>query len=310
MILIIGKVFSILAMVGIGFFLYRSGKLGDKACSDLTTLLLTVTAPCLSVYTLYEKELTAETIVSTAQAFFGSITYVAITSILAYGAVKLMKADKEDRACYVILMVGLNNGFMGFPVTKEIFGGDILYLVVIHNIFMNIYFYSIAAMQLNAGKGLRLKETAKSLLSPVMVFMFIGIAMLLMDLEPPELIDDMVRTLGDSTIPLSMIVVGLQLGKSNLKGILQNKTLLLTSVISMVVFPLLTFLIVNWLPLYTGAKIAIIFSSAFPSAVVPVALAEQYGRNAKLMAEGVTITTILSMITIPVTASLLTAWYY
>ena len=95
-----------------------------------------------------------------------------------------------------------------------------------------------------------------------------------------------------------------------MKGILQNKTLLLTSVISMVVFPLLTFLIVNWLPLYTGAKIAIIFSSAFPSAVVPVALAEQYGRNAKLMAEGVTITTILSMITIPVTASLLTAWYY
>ena len=309
MVLIIGKVFSILAMVGIGFFLYRNGKLGDKACSDLTTLLLTVTAPCLSIYTLYEKELTEETIVSTAQSFFGSIGYVLVTSILAYGAVKLMKADKADRVCYVILMVGVNNGFMGFPVTKEIFGGDILYFVVIHNIFMNIYFYSIAAIQLNAGKGFHLKDAVKSLLSPVMVFMFIGIAMMLLDLEPPELIDDMIRTLGDSTIPLSMIVVGLQLGKSNLKGILQNKTLLLSSLISMFVFPALTFLIVNGLPLHTEAKIAIIFSSAFPSAVVPVALAEQYGRNAKLMAEGVTITTILSMITIPLTASFLTAWY-
>ncbi len=310
MILLIGKVFSILAMVGIGFILYRSGKLGDQACTDLTTLLLTVTAPCLSIYTLYEKDLTEETMVSSAQAFIGSICYVAVATFLAYGAVKLLKAKKEDLTCYVILMVGVNNGFMGFPVTKEIFGSDILYLVVIHNIFMNIYFYCIAAMQLNSGKGFHLKEAGKSLFSPVMIFMFLGIAMLFLDLEPPELIDDLIRTIGDSTVPLSMIVVGLQLGKSNLKGILHNRTLLFSSLISMAVFPLLTFLIVEALPLYTGAKIAIIFSSAFPSAVVPVALAEQYGRNAKLMAEGVTITTILSMLTIPVMASLLTAWYY
>lgn len=61
MIIIFGKVFSILAMVGVGFLLYRSGKLGDRARTDLTTLLLTVTTPCLALYTLYEKELTRET---------------------------------------------------------------------------------------------------------------------------------------------------------------------------------------------------------------------------------------------------------
>lgn len=61
MFIIFGKVFAILAMVGIGFLLYRTGKLEDQARTDLTTLLLTVTTPCLSLYTLYEKELTRET---------------------------------------------------------------------------------------------------------------------------------------------------------------------------------------------------------------------------------------------------------
>lgn len=310
MLLIIGKVFSILAIVGIGFVLYRSGKLGDKACGDLTTLMLTVTAPCLSLYTLYEKELTRETMVSSAQAFLGCIGYIIVGSLLAYGAVKLLKAKKEDIGCYVVLMVSLNNGFMGFPITKEIFGGDVLYLLVIHNIFMNIYFYSIAVMQMNSGKGFHAKQALKSLISPVMIFIFIGVVMLLFGVRPPSLMDDMIRTLGDSTVPLSMIVVGLQLGKSNFGNILKNKTLMLSSLVGMILIPAITFLIVNGLPLYTDVKTAIIFSTAFPAAVIPVALAEQYGKNAKLMAEGVTITTILSMVTIPLVASLLTACYY
>ena len=130
MIIIFGKVFSILAMVGVGFLLYRSGKLGDRARTDLTTLLLTVTTPCLALYTLYEKELTRETMVSTAQAFCGAIGYILVASILASIFARLIRAKVEDRGCFIVLMVALNNGFMGFPVTKEIFGGDVLYLLV------------------------------------------------------------------------------------------------------------------------------------------------------------------------------------
>ena len=77
---------------------------------------------------------------------------------------------------------------------------------------------------------------------------------------------------------------------------------------AMIGIPLLTFLITDALPLYDEVKIAIIFSSVFPSAVIPSVLAEKYGRNGKLMAEGVTLTTILSLVTIPLAAYLLTKY--
>ncbi|MCI8610202.1 MAG: AEC family transporter [Firmicutes bacterium] len=309
MIVIIGKVFSILAMVAVGFFLYRSGKLGDQARKDLTTLLLTVTTPCLSLYTLYEKELTRETMVSSAQAFIGCMGYILVASIVAFLFAKLIRTKVEDRGCFVVLMVALNNGFMGFPITKEIFGGDVLYLLVIHNIFMNIYFYSIAVMQMNSGRGFKLKEALRSLISPVLMAMALGLIMLAFGIRPPEMVDSLIRSLGDVTVPLSMIVVGLQLGPSNMKAILKNRQLILASLMTMIGIPLLTFCLTDLLPLYNEVKIVIIFSTVFPSAVIPVALAEQHGRNAKLIAEGVTLTTIMSLATIPVAASLLTAYY-
>jgi predicted permease len=309
MFIIVGKVFSILAMVAIGFFMYRSGKLGDQARKDLTTLLLTVTTPCLSLYTLYEKELTRETMVASVQAFVGCMGYILVASIVAFLFARLIRTKVEDRGCFVVLMVALNNGFMGFPITKEIFGGDVLYLLVIHNIFMNVYFYSIAVMQMNSGQGFKIKEALRSLISPVLIAMALGLFMLCFGLRPPELVDSLIRSLGDITVPLSMIVVGMQLGPSKLKSILQNRQLLLTSIMAMIGIPLLTFLLTDPLPLYNEVKIVIIFSTAFPSAVIPVALAEQYGRNAKVMAEGVTLTTLMSLVTIPIVASLLTAYY-
>lgn len=309
MLIIFGKVFSILAMVGIGFLLYRSGRLGEQARTDLTTLLLTVTTPCLSLYTLYEKELTRETMVSTAQAFCGCIGYIIVASIIAGLFARLIRTKVEDRGCFVVLMVALNNGFMGFPVTKEIFGGDVLYLLVIHNIFMNIYFYSIAVMQMNSGQGFKLKEAARSLASPVLGAMALGMVMLVLGIRPPEVLDSLIRSLGDVTVPLSMIVVGLQLGPSNFRSIMKNRQLILTSIMSMIIIPVITFLITDPLPLYDEVKIVIIFSTVFPSAVIPAVLAEKYGQNSKLMAEGITLTTIMSMVTIPVAASLLTACY-
>jgi len=307
--IVIGKVFSILAMVFIGFWLYRSGRLGDQARTDLTNLLLTVTAPCLALYTLYEKELTQETIISTLQVSGGAVCYLIIGSVLAWIFARLIKTDPKDRGCYMVLMVALNNGFMGLPITKEIFGSNALYLLAIHIVFMNIYFYSAAVLQMTAGQGFSLKEAARSLMSPVMAGLFIGMIMMIVGVQPPDMVDSLIRSLGDVTVPLSMIVVGLQLGQSNFRSILGNRKLLLCSAFCMAAIPLITFLITDMLPLYNDVKIVIIFSTVFPSAVIPAVLAEKYGANGKLMAEGVTMTTILSMITIPVAASLLTAIY-
>ena len=106
-----------------------------------------------------------------------------------------------------------------------------------------------------------------------------------------------------------MIVVGVQLGSSHLSKIIRNYKLLIASLCNVTLIPFLTFLCVNWLPLTNPAKLILVFAAAFPAAVVTVAVASKEHKNAGLMAEGVALTTLFSMATLPVASIILMSIY-
>ena len=133
--------------------------------------------------------------------------------------------------------------------------------------------------------------------------------MLFAGLHLPKLIFDSVELVGDITVPLSMLVVGMQLGESNIGRIIKNKSLVLMSILKMTVVPALVFLLVNWLPLTDEVKVTAVFAAAFPTAVVTSALALMEKKNSLLSAEAIALTTLISVGVIPVTALLLSAYY-
>ena len=106
-----------------------------------------------------------------------------------------------------------------------------------------------------------------------------------------------------------MIVVGLQLSGSDPLQIIRNRGLVLCSLVNVILVPALTFLAVNWLPVSVPVKVVLVMTACFPTAVVPVTLASEEGANARLMAEGVSLTTLMSLITIPVIATFLIHFY-
>ncbi|MGN0703245.1 MAG: hypothetical protein ACI4LD_01660, partial [Lentihominibacter sp.] len=81
------------------------------------------------------------------------------------------------------------------------------------------------------------------------------------------------------------------------------------TVISLTLWPLFTFLAVNWLPLYTSVKLIMVYASAFPTIVMIVAIAARENKNASLAAESVALSTLFSILTLPVVTTLLSAYY-
>ena len=81
------------------------------------------------------------------------------------------------------------------------------------------------------------------------------------------------------------------------------------SIIKMVLTPVITFLLVNWLPIPDAIKLVAIFGASFPSAVAATPIAAMEGKNTQLSAEGVAFTTLLSLVTIPLTAYAVSAIY-
>ena len=133
--------------------------------------------------------------------------------------------------------------------------------------------------------------------------------MLVLGLKLPNMINETVSLIGDITVPLSMMVVGMQLGDSNIGRIARNKDLLILSLVKMFAVPVIIFFIMDMLPVEDTVKTAIVFASAFPTAVVTSAIAMMEKKNSLLSAEIIALTTLISLACIPVCAVFLHSYY-
>ncbi len=314
MLLIFGRVFGIFSLIFVGYITYRRGIFGKDAKDTLTKLLLNITAPCMAAYSIYSKELSDKLVQSTVQVLIVETLYYALGVIIAFLIVKFLKFDPVSQwGVYIAAMIATNNGFMGFPVTEAIFGDDIFYLLVMINIPTCVFFYGIMPMVLNIGRKnseSNWKSNLKLMLNPAMFGITIGVIFMLIQYRPPEAIDSVVKYLSDATIPISMIVVGVQLGESNLREIIKDKYVNITSLMRMIIIPIITFLAVHFIPfLNEDVKLIIVFSSIFPTAVVTAAISVQQNIEGNKAAEIVSITTAISLVTIPISAAILSYFY-
>lgn len=305
------KIAAIFAMTAIGFIASKTGVLPAESKKYLSNLLLFITSPCMIIGSMTSQTLDAHTFELMIQIVAGSFIFFLAAMAVSFLIVKLMRCDRDDAGVLMVIITAVNTGFMGFPVTKAIFGNTYFFLMVIQNIVLNIYLYSMMVYQMNY--GFRKKEGIRGMLMPMLNMctyaLIIGLVLMLLKVRLPDILADFINTIGDATIPVSMIVVGVQLSESSIRKMLTNKRLITASLCNVILIPVLTFLAVNWLPLAPESKLILIFAAAFPCAVVSTAIALKENRNAALMAEGVAMTTLLSMGTLPVAAILLMQLY-
>lgn len=258
------------------------------------------------------NDFSEETAHAAAQMLIGTAVFFIAGIFVASFFLKIIGVPGEDFGVYNMLITTQNSGFMGFPLAKGIFGNQGLFFMVLSNLVMNIYMYTIGLLQINMGSRKTKKDwksSLKSLMNPCSVAAVASLVLLAARAEIPAFVSDVITPLGDATIPISMLVLGVQLGMSRLGEILKNRKLLWITFVALIVWPILTFLAVNWLPLYPYVKVMMIYAAALPGMVMLVALAEEEGQNAQAAAEGVALTTLFSMLTLPFITFFLKAYY-
>ncbi|MCQ2548038.1 MAG: AEC family transporter [Clostridia bacterium] len=312
MVEIIVKVVTIFSMIGIGYVLNRNNILPKEANDYLIKLLLLVFAPCMCLQAMAAAELNDKIFSATMETIIFSAIYVIIAMGVGYLLIRKFKEKLGDNASvYMALFTGMNSGFMGFPVTKAVFGDQLFYFMVIQNIVLNLYLYVVMPIQLSFDEihNMSLKKFLRSFINMCTIAAFIGMIMLFSGHHFPDAVDNWLKMIGDATIPVSMIVVGVELGQSKIREIVKNKILMLTILAKQFAMPALTFLLVNWLPISVEAKITVIFAACFPPAVVTVAMSYQEGKDSTIAAQGVAFGSLISMATISLCAMFIKLYY-
>lgn len=314
MLLVLKKIISIFLIIGVGYILKKKDIVDEKGNQTITAILMKVICPCMIFSSIAGEELSDDTFSITLWSMALSIGMSFILMLVGFliNRYVLRIQNREHLAVYCFCFPIGNFGFFGFPISLAVFGAGVLYIFVLENMMMPfyLYFYGIVFMHMlgNGGKvdSRKLKGLIKNecLISSVlgMLFLFSG-------WKVPEFIFSSVEMIGNATTPIAMIIIGVMLADCNVKDYLKDFKFILAAVLRMITVPLIGFLAVNWLPVDVTVKIGFVFSFSFPTAFMAAPMVMQEGYDSDRAAAMIAFTTLLSIIIIPLSASVLTQMY-
>ena len=291
---VVGQVGTLFLLMGVGFLLTRLGKITAETRGQMSFLLLYIVAPCLVVETL-QVELTHELLV-----LLGKAVLAFLVSYLIFIPVSRPMFPSRDADTRPVLQFGIifaNTGFMGFPLVEAVAGPDALIFAAVSTMVFNLLQWSYGVV-LMGGKA----SPRSMLVNPGTISIAIGLALLFSGLRLPGAVNNAVSFLADMNTPLAMVVIGSQMAHANLRETFRRHRLFEASCLRLVVLPAIVAVVLLPFGLDPLLYISVVILSAAPSAGVTSIFAERFGRNTVAGAQLVALSTLLSIITLPLFA--------
>lgn len=186
-------------------------------------------------------------------------------------------------------------------------GGTIVFYASIIEMVNDIFLFTIGIILIQLSAGSKKQINLKGMLSPGMFGIVIGFGLFLFNYQLPDFLAGSINLIGAATTPLTMLVIGLQLGNIVIKELFENITLYILSFMKLLVIPGAVLLLMRYgLRDFSLLAKVIIIEFAMPAAACATIFSQQYDSDVTFATKGVLLSTIFSIITIPIFAILLT----
>ena len=230
-----------------------------------------------------------------------AICFYAFFLILAQILPRLIGVQNSDIGVYKMMTTFNNIGFMGFPVIAAAYGNGALIYAVPFSIVFNILCYTWGIQTLCGGGE---KGNWKRIINIGTISGIISIVLFFMQIPVPKMICSLSAGLSNLTGPLSMLVIGISIAAMELKDLFTDVKLLKFALIKLLAVPVAAMLLVC--QVIDNRLICEVFlvMMATPAASMCAMLSQQYGGDYELAAKGVALTTILSVVTMPIVSEI------
>ena len=318
--IILTQIIIIFLLILVGAVLYKLKIVNEDGSRQLSGIVVNVTNPAVlicSAITDSEKEPLGDLLL----ALLCFVGVFAVLMIVAYLLPLLLYVEKGDRYSYRMLTLFGNVGFIGIPLASALLGSKSLIYISVCNLVFNFLAYTYAYSQIEAAARRQKAEAEPSMLLPTgdnrdirpaakrsplrmllnagTVSCIITIILYVSDIHVPDVFSQTLDYCGKATTLLSMLVLGTTLAQMVPKELFTHWKLYFFVVIRQIIIPIL--IILAFKPLIKSelllAVIAIEFS--VPAANTPLMFSKQLGAREDTIAHGILMTTLFSLITIP-----------
>lgn len=289
------KLFLLLIL---GFVLFKCHIFDEYTNKKISALIVNVASPMLIISSIAGVEGSNKSIVF-LMIGAGILMYIGFI-ILGKIINRIFPFPKKDWPVYECMVVFANTGFMGYPVLLDVFGQEaVFYASLIHMAF-NFFVYTYAIMCLTKGDDSEFKLNFKQLLTPGIILIFVGIFIYLFDIQLPSVLMDTINSVGSLTAPLSMMMIGSSLAVYPIKDSFTDWRSYVFAFVRLMIVPFVTMILCRLLHIDAYYANITIITNAMPVGSMVLMLATQYNANVKIVTRNIVVSTLLSVITIPI----------
>ncbi len=311
-IIIVNQILILGILVCIGVFATKTGIINENLKEGISLLVFKITLPLMIFTNFTELEITPALLKNGALVILFAYFSLFLLFLAGKLSTRVMKLDRRTGDIHTLHTVFGNHVFLGFPLINALFpGGEGLFYATLFFIVSSSLLWTAGIYIMNRSNNSGIVDNLKHLVNPTTIAFFIGLIFMLFEISLPGVLDSPLTGLGDTTNYLSMLYIGAMLAHMNIKGIISRTSVFVLSINKLLIVPFILIISINFivsvfsLELGEIARSVVVLQSAMPCMAIIVVLARSFGADDMLATQNLFVSTILSLITLPVVYYLL-----
>lgn len=288
------QVLTLFILLGVGFAMGKLYWLDDWGISGISNILLYIVTPAI-LLTSFQREFVA----ADFRNFGLILSASAILHLLLVGGSCLIIHDtqKQRERIFRFAVVFSNCGYMGYPLMQALVGKVGVYYGSAYVVVFNVLAWTLGVYMISGDKKkLRLRPL---LCNPGVLGTVAALTLYLLQIKIPDILMTPLEHISNLNTPLPMIVIGYQLSQADVKKAFQGLNTLLTTLLRLVISPLLALGICLLLGLRGDVAIVLMVAASTPPAALLGMFAVKYKADASTASSMVSGVTALSVLTMP-----------
>ena len=297
---------TLFAIVIVGYVAGRLGYMGGEFDKKLSSLVINFTCPALILASAMTGELPDRRLILPLLGI-STLTYILLTGV-AFLLPRFLTKKKDDEGIVGFALMFGNVGFMGYPVVASIFGQQAVFYAAVLNVVNTFAVFTIGTILIVGDLSDKRHFQKKVLYSTPMLSAYLAMLIVALGIDGiPGVISQPLTMIGNITVPAALLIIGSSMSQLSARSMLGNMTVYSTTVFRLLLIPIGLYYLCSALGFDSYVVNINTLVVAMPVATYGTILCLKYNRDTTLITETTLITTLLSMLTIPLLTILFTA---
>lgn len=300
----IESILSIIIMITVGYVLTHIGWLTDESSKTFSKIILNVSLPCYMIYNL-TSSFDRKKLELLSSGLLIPIITIAASYIISIAVSNVLKIKAGRKGVFRSIFFVSNTIFIGLPVNIALFGESSVPYVLLYYIANTTFFWTVGVYEISKDSGggdkrnFFSRKTLKRILSPTLMGFSLGILFVLFDIPLPEFATESFKYIGELTTPLAMFFIGIVMHSVKPKELILDKDMTALVAARFLICPFLVLAALRFIPVPSLMGKVFVIQSSMPAMTSTGVVAKGYGSDYQFAAVATVITTVLSMIVIP-----------